>query len=102
MEADLLDFPELSRQSGPEFAWSRELLDLTFLASREVELHDALAIGRVGELETENLSVVACLLKAATWELMFGLGFHDGDHEIRRVAEKVVGLFSLQPCGLRS
>jgi hypothetical protein len=49
------------------------------------------AVGRVGELEIEDLGVVLGLLQTVVGFLVRGLCLDDGQHQVRAVTEQVVG-----------
>ena len=78
-------------QALPEVGGRGEGVELGLKAGRVVELDDAVAVGRVGELEAEDLGVVLGLLEALARRLVLGLGLDHGDGDVGGVAEDVVG-----------
>jgi hypothetical protein len=64
---------------------------VAILACKKVVFDDAVTIGGVSELETQDFGVVLGLLDAVTGALVGGFGFDDGDGEAGAIAEEVVG-----------
>ncbi len=50
-----------------------------------------MSVGRVSELEAEDLSVILGLLKTVRGLFIGGLGLDDGDHEVARITEEIIG-----------
>ena len=50
-----------------------------------------MTIGRVRKLETQYLSVIFGLLKTVKGLFIGGLGLDDGDHEVARITEEIIG-----------
>ena len=75
----------------PEVDRRREGRQLSLEPGRVIELDHAVAVGRVGELEAEDLGIVLGLLQALARGLVLGLGLDHGNGDVGGVAEDVVG-----------
>ena len=75
---------------------------MALLAGRKVELDDAMAVGRIGEFETENCRVIFGLLQTVAWKLVGCLGFDHRQHEVSGIAQQIVGTFGRSTAGLGS
>jgi len=73
---------------------------LALETSDKVELDYLLPVAGVSELQAKDLGVILCLLQAISGALVFGLGFDDGEGEVARVAEEIVGAFAFTPLGV--
>ncbi len=98
----LLIQPLSAPQAAPQLLRRRERVQLTFQPGQVIELDDALSIGRVGELETQDLRVVLCLLKPGTRRLVRGLRLYHRDREVSRVLQEKVRPLLWSPSSLRA
>lgn len=80
-----------ARQALPEFLRRGEGVDFAFDARQVIELDDALAGGRVGELQVEDFGVFLRLLHSFAGRGVVWLGLDDGNGKIGTVAEDVIG-----------
>ena len=82
-------------QAGEQFLRRGIAFHLALGAGGVVDLNDAVAVGGVGELETEDFGVLACLLNTGFSGQTNLLGFNHGQRVVAAVVQQVVGTFLL-------
>ncbi len=75
----------------PEFVGRGEGFEVVVLAGEEVVLDDPVAVGGVGEFESEDLGVLLGLLEAVAGFLIDGLCLHDRQGKVAAILQEVVG-----------
>jgi len=103
LASDLVVVESRSRtEASPEFLRSRKGAYLLLFANNEIELDNAVAVGRVGKVESQHLSVLFGLLEPIARQFIGGLGFHDGNREVTSVTQQIIGAFWVSPARLFS
>jgi hypothetical protein len=78
-------------KAPPQVVRFWERVQVLLSAGGEVELDDAMPVGRIGEFEAEYCRVIFGLLQPVAGKFVRRLGFDHCQHKISRVPQKIVG-----------